>query len=525
VRDALALPVVRRAEPEVLAGEAGLGNEIRWVHVGEAVNMASLLKGGELLLSTGMGIGRTAAAQRGFVAELARLGIAALAIELGTAVVAMPAPLVAAAAAEGVCLLAFHREVRFVEITEAVHRELIDQGGELRRRGDDIHRRFTSLMLGGARVPDVLVELAHVVGNPVVLERAGHGVAYHASHGADDATVLGAWGSFTRGLAAAPDAVTERVPMGGDGSWGRLVVLAIDSPLDPQDRVAVERAVGLIALALMREHEDEALATRRLGDFLSGLTRSVAGAEEIAARAAELGFSPRGEALLPIALAPAPGAAVDPGAPAWMAVRRDLHDELGRQAVPVLVGSGEGDETLLVLGLAAAADRERIADRFAALVADSVGRRLDHPEPATICVGAACPGWLETGPALAAAADAVAASAQVEPRPWHDVAVASTDRLLFALRERPELHRFTELRLRALLEQDRVSRGDLVKTLAALCANGGRRKETALSLHIERQTLYHRLKRIEATVGDLGDGETLLSLHLALKANRYLQIS
>jgi purine catabolism regulator len=113
----------------------------------------------------------------------------------------------------------------------------------------------------------------------------------------------------------------------------------------------------------------------------------------------------------------------------------------------------------------------------------------------------------------------------MDPRPWHDVSVASTDRLLFALRERPELQRFTELRLRALLEQDRGSRGDLVETLAALCANGGRRKETALALHIERQTLYHRLKRIEATVGDLSDGETLLSLHLAIKANRYLRIN
>jgi DNA-binding NtrC family response regulator len=56
-----------------------------------------------------------------------------------------------------------------------------------------------------------------------------------------------------------------------------------------------------------------------------------------------------------------------------------------------------------------------------------------------------------------------------------------------------------------LLEQDRISRSDPVQTLAALCANGGHRKETARSLHVERQTLYHRLKRIEATVGDLSD--------------------
>ena len=50
-----------------------------------------------------------------------------------------------AAEERGLCLIAFHREVRFVEITEVVHRELIDQGGELLRRGDELHKRFTAL--------------------------------------------------------------------------------------------------------------------------------------------------------------------------------------------------------------------------------------------------------------------------------------------------------------------------------------------------------------------------------------------
>jgi PucR family transcriptional regulator, purine catabolism regulatory protein len=64
VRAVLAEPVVRRAEPEVLAGEDGLDNEVRWVHAGEVPNIASMLRGGELLLSTGMGIGAGAREQR-----------------------------------------------------------------------------------------------------------------------------------------------------------------------------------------------------------------------------------------------------------------------------------------------------------------------------------------------------------------------------------------------------------------------------------------------------------------------------
>ncbi len=525
MRAVLAEPVVRRAEPEVLAGEAGLRNEIRWVHASEVPNIAAMLQGGELLLSTGMGIGAGAREQRRFVAELAERGIAALAIELGTAMRTVPPALIEAAEEEGLCLIAFHREVRFVEITEVVHRELIDQGGELLRRGEELHKRFTALMLGGAHVPDILRELSVFVRNPVILERSGQGVAYHARYVADDETVLGAWGSYQRNLVAAPEAISERVPMGRGDSWGRLVALAVDSPLEAQDQVAVERAVGLIALAMMRESEEEGLAARRRGDFLAGLAGTRAGGKEIAARAAELGFAPRGETLLPVAMALPSRLAGEADDPAWDALRSDLAEELERHAIPVIAGAGEHGESLFVLAISRDGERERIADLVAQITASAAGRRLGDERP-TIAVGAACAGWPEVGRALAAAVTALPAAATLEPRAWHDITVASTDRFLFALRDSPDLRGFAEQRLRPLIERDRRSRGDLVATLAAYCDNCGRKADTAAELRIKRQTLYHRLHRIEEALGaDLDDGETRLALHLALRADRYLDLT
>jgi purine catabolism regulator len=525
VRNALALPPLRRGEPEILAGAAGLGTEIRWMHAGEGLNLASLLKGGELLLTTGMGIGTSSEVQRRFAADLAARGIAALAIELGSALTAVPQPLVDAASEYGLCLIAFHREVHFVEISESIHRAVIDRDGELLRHGEQSRRRLISLMLGGAHISDVLVELAGFIRNPVVLERSGHGIAYHARFEADDATVLGAWGSYTRGLAAAPAAISDRVPMGEEGTWGSLVALAVDSPLEPQDQVAVEQAVDVIALALMRRQEEEELATRRRGDFLAWLIGSRARDardREIAARAAELGFAPSAGALLPLAIAPPAQPDGDTEDPDWTAVRCDLVNELERQDIAVLAGTSEDGYVLLVLGLARAADRKRLADQVASLVARSAERRAVGGRP-TICVGAASTGWVETAAALGAASHAIPASATLDPCLWHDVSVASTDRLLFALRDSPELREFVEQRLQPLLERDRHGRGDLLRTLAAYCANGGHKVQTARALHIERQTLYNRLRRIEeALEADLDDGETRLSLHLAVRAKRHL---
>jgi len=526
VRQALALPEVQRAMPEVLAGEGGLDREIRWVHAGEVPNIASLLKGEELLLTTGMGIGRDRPAQRRFVAELAERGVAALAIELGTTMSEVPPALVEAAAEHELPLVAFHREVRFVEITEAVHREIVDRGGELLRRGEALHRRFTELLLRGATVPDVLTELSRFVANPVVLERAGQGVAYHAPHRADDATVLAAWASFSRGGPAAPAAIAERVPMGEDESWGRLIVLAVDSELGEQDRIAVERAVGLIALALMRDREEEGLASRERGDFLGGLPGTQASEGAVAARARELGFAAGEVTLLPIA-AMRPRAGQEREAEQWALARRDVQSELESHNLALLAGvGGEGEDLLLVVGLPGVGERGRVADLVAETIAAACARRLGGREAAVICVGPPAQSWLEAGAGIAAAVESLAPAAAGDPRPWHDVAAADTDRLLWVLREQPALRRFAELRLRPLLDRDAGGRSQLLPTLAAYCRHGGRKAETARALHIERQSLYHRLARIEETLGvDLADGDTLLALHLALRANRYLELT
>lgn len=80
---ALGLPSLRRGLPRVVAGRCSIGRAIRWAHSSEVPNIAALLKGDELLLMTGMGIGTTARGQRRFVRGLIDRRIAGLVIELG----------------------------------------------------------------------------------------------------------------------------------------------------------------------------------------------------------------------------------------------------------------------------------------------------------------------------------------------------------------------------------------------------------------------------------------------------------
>jgi hypothetical protein len=133
LREILSLDIVRRGEPVVLAGAGRLDVPVRWVHAVELTDdVARLLRGGELVLSTGIALPESAAGMASYMGELAAAGIAGVAIELGRRYSAsLPTALVSAAASAGVVLIEFRREVAFVEITEAVHTRIFEARAQL----------------------------------------------------------------------------------------------------------------------------------------------------------------------------------------------------------------------------------------------------------------------------------------------------------------------------------------------------------------------------------------------------------
>jgi purine catabolism regulator len=525
VRAALKLPQLRLGSPEVVAGRIALDLPVRWAHSGEISNMATFLKGGELVLTTGMGIGKRAPDQRRFVADLAERGIAGLALELGTTFGRPPAPLVQEAESRSLPLVALHREVSFVEITEAIHREIVNRQFALMRRGDQMHRRFTELMLEGAGIPEVLSVLAQTIANPVVLERAGRGILYHATHHAGDSDVLAGWKMLSCGLADAPESVLLPVPMAGGETWGSLAAMAIDSPLDEFDYVAVERAVALIALALLRSRQEEVLNVRERGNFLYNLLETELDDTEAANQASAMGFSRTTEFLLPFAVGGSFRSNDSSGRDdaAWGLVWRDIRAELESSGTPVIAGTRAGeDDMLIVVGLVHEGRRREMADRVSTVLRRAWERHFGGPSTAVIAVGSAVRNWSGLRPALREAVDALAAAPGTSQRSWHDATRPELDRLLWSLRDTAELRAFVRQRLSSIIEHDRGRKAKLLPTLEAYCAHGGRKTETARALHVERQSLYHRIDRIEELLQeDLSAEETLLSVHLALRARRH----
>ncbi|WP_328402261.1 PucR family transcriptional regulator ligand-binding domain-containing protein [Streptomyces sp. NBC_00390] len=542
VQRALELPGLRSGLPEVVAAADRLNRTVRWVHAGEVPNIASLLKGGELLLTTGLGLGTRPAEQRAFVARLAERGIAALVVELGPRFTRLPACLVEAAKSAGLPLIQLHREVPFVSVTEEIHTEIVNGHYALLQQAEEVHRRCTQALLGGGGVPQVLTILADFTGDPVFLETPGGQLLYAAdTPGAEPAVAdpLQVWEGLRGGREAQQDgppanAVLVDVPGGGQGTGAvraRIVLLAVSSPLQPVHRIAAERAAAILAVVLMQARQEEELAARGRGDFLTDLAEGRIAADDAPAQARVLGFRPGTGPLLPVVMRLAPELSPTGN---WAVLARAVAEELSSLGVPVLLGVRpvEGRVPLL-LGLRSESERTAVADRVAAALragveraglagvpsAGGMGRAGAHPP--VVVVGVAG-GWAAASAGLRHAAETATAAQGLGDRPWYDARRLDIDLLLWRLREHPDLAAFVDRAIGPLREHDRTSRPALLPTLETYLAHAGRKAETARELHLNRQTLYNRLARISELLGtDLDDPQTVLALSLALRARRH----
>jgi purine catabolism regulator len=97
-------------------------------------------------------------------------------------------------------------------------------------------------------------------------------------------------------------------------------------------------------------------------------------------------------------------------------------------------------------------------------------------------------------------------------------------RLLFAMQSQAELLEFYEDQVSRLVEYDKRTGAGLMKTLDAYFRCHGSPTEMAQLLHLHRNTVLYRLRRIE-DIGRLrlDNPETRLNLHLCLKVRDVLQ--
>lgn len=119
VRDVLQRPHFKSAT--LISGQKGVYRVVNWVHIVEVKEIRHLLNGNELILTTGVGWGKTKASRLSFLKQLIERDCAGLCVELGLVFKDIPDDMRKLADEHDFPLIVFPDEIRFIDITQDLH--------------------------------------------------------------------------------------------------------------------------------------------------------------------------------------------------------------------------------------------------------------------------------------------------------------------------------------------------------------------------------------------------------------------
>lgn len=536
ISDALQLPILKQAT--VVAGEKGLDNQIRRVHIVDMPDARyEWAKGGELLLTSGVGLFNAPERQKTIISELDEKGLAGLLISVGPYLEKTPDIMVTAANELALPIIELPQTVPFIEVTEALMQQILNRQYALQEEVGKIHRILTKLVLDGGTLQDVATELSLILERSVTIESASFEVLAAAQVGKVDA-------ARTRSVETgrtAPNVASRLIERGIyqqlletrralrvptmpdlDMNMERIVapiivshqiigyvwIIAGDHALTDLDEQAIEHAATIAALIMFKERAVRDVEMTLRGDFFADLldVSDTAHARLYeSAHQFKFDLAQSYQVLVAESLANA-------GATSALLPRRIENQLLGLYSALVVER-----ESRVVIVLQS---RRKLTGRS---IAHELVDALSHPaETILIGVGRPAEALEDMSESYSQAIEALEVAQSLGR---HEGVMHFDDLgILHWIRHLPQevlyQNKYVEL-IHKLAEYDAQHQSDLTLTLETYLTMGSASSETAARLSVHRNTLAYRLQRIEELIGlDLHDVDCRLNLHIALISYR-----
>jgi purine catabolism regulator len=489
----------------LVAGAAGADTTVRWAHVSEVEDPTPWLEGGELLLTTGIGLPSRAGDQAAYLRRLARAHAVGVVIVPDTAP-PMSARLIAVADKLGFPVITTLLKQPFQAVSKAVF--AANAGAETERMVQ--HLRMYGVLRGAAaaeRPGEILERLSAVTGLRLSvvredgrpqLERGGVHPRWEEAH----AALLALGDRARRGLYARLD---------GDGDRPSAFAIEIDVPVPSRvfllaegvtpeampDLVALHHIATIVAAQIQSQRAERTMRQKISAALLHEIVDGHVG-ETVRARLVPLEVPD--DALAAILVRPREGGE--------LALTDALHDGLLDHDVPALVGTHRGDLIVLAAVDGEPEDVAQIARELA---------RVAGGGPCAIGVGSAGP----LAHAQASYREAFIAVGYAQPPDKEIVSFAQLGAALAWLPSEPERRALlVDRTIGPVLAYDGEHASDLVRSLREVLEAGRSPSQAARRLHVHRNTLTYRVRKIEALTGrSLESMEDRVELWLGLRAH------
>lgn len=513
----------------VIAGFQGLDRHVKWSHVLETNDVGSLINGGELILTTGIGLQHDSSAQLKFLHKLIERNVAGICIEIGTYFKEIPQSFINLANEHHFPLIIFEETVKFVDITQDLHTFIINRHHDMLSKLDTLSRKFNELSLLPNGILKILHELHHFF-HQHVLFLADEGKSFYYPVEAkqfqkelDQYFSDHQFEKATNNKLSIGQQLFISIPVKVLGqNWGNLC-LQIGLPhSDELSFLILDRAAMAIAQILLRNRTLE----ERKQHNEDGFVRNVVNGRNVD---------------------------VDDYQTYLPANSRNLHFRivnihLNEQEVPIdnhdweefklqrsllirslfkrhgffpAVSVNKNEITVIASFIAAdhlIKDKKRFLD-----VCSQVKKISDNSFLSGINCVFGISGVhhsfsnIQKGYQEAKTVIQLLESHVIESYFYEDLGIF---RLLLLIEDRTQLHQYVEHHLHAVMAYDEKTNSHLFDTLLTYLEVGGSKKEAAEKLFIVRQTLYHRLEKLESLLGkDFMSPTNRLALEVAVRAH------
>jgi PucR family transcriptional regulator, purine catabolism regulatory protein len=490
---------------EVIAGRGGVDRRgpIRWAHISELPDPTPWLEGGELLLTTGLGVKDRPDLQRRFVGGLADRGVVAVGFAMDVSLSAVPPAMIAACDEAELPLFTVPYEIPFIAVSRRVAQHAFEEHYATLRSAVDLHRRVLADVIADAGVAQVLGTVGRAMPGVALaaFDFAGSELARSDPSGVAvgfDAASL--WASLPRDRSRATVELPDRVLTSATVSFGEhleAVVVAISpAPLLEHEELLFEQGVAGVSLELARDRSMRHAHRAQVDDLLEEVAAGRISTSLVERTLHRLGVKPL-QGFRVLAVGPPTGWSVSDDA--VCSVVEDALLPLG----PPIVGRLDGVVHAVVPDLPGTAEQVVAALERRGWSAIAVGRSRVKSELDAL---------------RSAVREAGVALHLDDQASIRDVDALGLPGLLAGIRDDLGAADFVTQVLGPIIDHDERESAHLVATLRAYLAHGCRPGPAADELNVHRHTLAYRLDRIRDLTGrDPRSGDHLVAFGLALE--------
>ena len=510
---------------EVIAGVSGLNRVVKWVHVVEVAKIKKLLNGNELILSTGVGWKDNISLFSSFLQQIIDSRAAGLCIEMGTYTSTIPDEIIKFADEESFPIILFHTEVPFVEITHDIHSLLINKHYSMISDLESYSQQLNKKLLTINHYQEILKFLQQHLQIQVIFHLNEKEIQFIPEVTNNEKNAM------LRELEASKEDHSmsmslARIPVQLLGqTFAELIIFSNEKLISEFDLLILDRSATALAQHLLRdlyvEEKKRVEETEWLNVWLEGEHHEEAVNEYLSYLNPSL--RPKGGTVCICKLQSVTQPS-DINVTYFKLYFRTIFEQQGffvfatekrNQLIFILLNnrSIKTWKTRVEAGINRISNSEYMEKQKIPLLTFSVGKFSDK--------------LYEFHKSYHTAIETL--------RIQHKLTAKNSGYFyedLHLYRLISLVHKHTDLRevvleyLEPVIHYDKKYKGKLMETLKTYFACNGSKQETAKKLFIVRQTLYHRLEKLEKLLGeDFMKPEKRLAIEFMILANDYLSTS